>query len=124
MKYHTLRQKQRGISLSGLLVWAVIIILVSISGLKVVPAYIEFSSIKRNLAAIVKDIDTQTTSPSQIKILFDKRAQIDNIKSINGQDIKINKENGRIVLSASYVVQIPLVSNISLQIDFQASSER
>jgi len=123
MRYHTLRQKQRGISLSGLLVWAVIIILVSISGLRVAPAYIEFSSIKRNLAAIVKDIDTQTTSPSQIKILFDKRAQIDNIKSINGQDIKINKENGRIVLSANYVVQIPLVSNISLQIDFQASSE-
>ncbi|MCG7756731.1 MAG: DUF4845 domain-containing protein [Nitrosomonas sp.] len=123
MRYHTLRQKQRGISLSGLLVWAVILILVSISGLKVAPAYIEFSSIKRNLAAIVKDIDTQTTSPSQIKILFDKRTQIDNIKSINGQDIKINKENGRIVLSANYVVQIPLVSNISLQIDFQASSE-
>lgn len=123
MRYHTLRQKQRGISLSGLLVWAVIIILVSISGLKVAPAYIEFSSIKRNLASIVKGIDTQTTSPSQIKILFDKRAQIDNIKSINGQDIKINKENGRIVLSANYVVQIPLVSNISLQIDFQASSE-
>ncbi|MXS81606.1 DUF4845 domain-containing protein [Nitrosomonas oligotropha] len=123
MRYQTLRQKQRGISLSGLLVWAVIIILVSISGLKVAPAYIEFSSIKRNLASIVKGIDTQTTSPSQIKILFDKRAQIDSIKSINGQDIKINKENGRIVLSANYVVQIPLVSNISLQIDFQASSE-
>ena len=123
MRYHTLRQKQRGISLSGLLVWAVIIILVSISGLKVAPAYIEFSTIKRNLAAMVKDIDMQTTSPSQIKIMFDKRAQIDSIKSINGQDIKINKENGRVVLNASYVVRIPLVSNISLQIDFQASSE-
>ncbi|MBX9916718.1 MAG: DUF4845 domain-containing protein [Nitrosomonas sp.] len=123
MRYHTLRQKQRGISLSGLLVWAVILILVSISSLKVAPAYIEFSTIKRNLAAMVKDIDMQTTSPSQIKIMFDKRAQIDSIKSINGQDIKINKENGRIVLSASYVVQIPVVSNISLQIDFQASSE-
>ena len=123
MRYHTLRQKQRGISLSDLLVWAVILILVSISGLKVAPAYIEFSSIKRNLAAIVKDIDTQATSPSQIRISFDKRAQIDGIKSVNGQDIKINKEGGRIVLSASYAVQIPLVSNISLHIDFQASSE-
>lgn len=123
MRYHTLRQKQKGISLSGLLVWAVILILVSISGLRVAPAYIEFSSIQRNLAAIVRNIDTQSTSPSQIKILFDKRAQIDNIKSVNGQDIKINKENGRIVLSASYAVKIPLVSNISLYIDFQASSE-
>ena len=97
MRYHTLQQKQKGISLSGLLVWAVILILVSISGLRVAPAYIEFSSIQRNLAAIVKNIDTQSTSPSQIKILFDKRAQIDNIKSDNGQDIKFNKEKDTVI---------------------------
>ena len=123
MKYHPMRQKQRGISLSGLLIWALILILVSISGLRIAPAYIEYSSINRNLAAIVKDINSQSADLNQARILFSKRAQIDDIKSVNGQDIKINKENGRIVLSASYVVKIPLISNISLHIDFEASSE-
>jgi len=123
MQYHTMRQKQKGISLSGLLVWAVILILLAISGLKIAPAYIEFASIQKNLSAIVKDISTQSADLNQIRVLFSKRAQIDNIKSINAQDIKINKENGRIVLSANYTVRIPLVSNLSLTIDFDAASE-
>lgn len=123
MQYHTMRQKQKGISLSGLLVWAVILILVVISGLKIAPAYIEFASIQKNLSAIVKDINAQSADLNQVRILFSKRAQIDNIKSINVQDIKINKESGRIVLSASYTVRIPLVSNLSLTIDFDAVSE-
>ncbi|MBS0498344.1 MAG: DUF4845 domain-containing protein [Gammaproteobacteria bacterium] len=123
MQYHTMRRKQKGISLSGLLVWAVILILLAISGLKIAPAYIEFSSIQKNLSAIVKDINTQSADLNQIRVLFSKRAQIDNIKSINAQDIKINKESGRIVLSANYTVRIPLVSNLSLTIDFDATSE-
>lgn len=123
MQYHTMRQKQKGISLSGLLVWAVILILVVISGLKIAPAYIEFASIQKNLSAIVKDINVKSVDLNQVRILFSKRAQIDNIKSINAQDIKINKESGRIVLSASYTVRIPLVSNLSLTIDFDAVSE-
>ena len=123
MQYHTMRQKQKGISLSGLLVWAVILTLAAISSLKIAPAYIEFASIKKNLSAIVRDINSQSADLNQMRILFSKRAQIDNIKSINAQDIKINKESGRIVLSASYTVRIPLVSNISLTIDFDAVSE-
>ena len=123
MQYHTMRQKQKGISLSGLLVWAVILILVVISGLKIAPAYIEFASIQKNLSAIVKDINAQSADLNQVRMLFSKRAQIDNIKSINVQDIKINKESGRIFLSASYTVRIPLVSNLSLTIDFDAASE-
>lgn len=123
MQYHTMQQKQKGISLSSLLVWAVILILIAISGLKIVPAYIEFSTIKKNLSAIVKDMNAQSADLNQIRMSFNKRAQIDNIKSINAQDIKINKENGRVVLSVSYTVRIPLVSNLSLTIDFDAASE-
>ena len=123
MQYYTERRKQKGIGLSGLLVWAVILILVVISGLKIAPAYIEFASIQKNLSAIVKDINAQSADLNQVRMLFSKRAQIDNIKSINVQDIKINKESGRIFLSASYTVRIPLVSNLSLTIDFDAVSE-
>lgn len=60
---------------------------------------------------------------NQIRLSFNRRAQIDNIKSINGQDIKINKENGRIVLSAEYTTKIPLIANLSLTIDFEPTSD-
>lgn len=123
MKYHKTLQKQRGISLSGLLLWSVILILVSISGLKIAPAYIEYSSIKKNLIAIAKETNSQSTDLNLVRMSFGKRAQIDNIKSISAQDIKINRENGRVILSAQYTTKIPLISNISLNIDFQAISD-
>ncbi|MBS0424374.1 MAG: DUF4845 domain-containing protein [Proteobacteria bacterium] len=123
MKHYNTRQKQKGVSLSALLVWAVILILTAIFGLRIAPAYIEYSTIERNLTAIVKDINAQSADLNHVRVLFSKRAQIDNIKSISAQDIKINKESGHIVLSASYTVRIPLVSNLSLTIDFDAASE-
>ncbi len=123
MRYHNIFQKQKGISLSGLLLWSVILILIAISGLKIVPAYIEYSTIKKNLTAIAKDTNPQNMDLNQIRLSFNKRALIDNIKSISGQDIKINKENGRIVLRAEYTTKIPLISNLSLNIDFEAISD-
>jgi hypothetical protein len=91
--------------------------------MKLVPAYIEHAAIKKNLTAIVKETNLQDTDFSQIRLSFSKRAQIDNIKSVSGQDIKINRENGQIVLSAGYTTKIPLISNISLNIDFEATSD-
>lgn len=123
MRYHKMLQKQKGISLSGLLVWSVILILIAISGLRIAPAYIEYSTIQKNLTAIVKDTNSQNMDLNQIRLSFNRRAQIDHIRSINGQDIKINKENGRIVLSAEYTTKIPLIANLSLNIDFEAISD-
>lgn len=123
MRYHNILHKQQGISLSGLLLWSVILILIAISGLKIVPAYIEYSTIKKNLTAVAKEANPQNMDLNQIRLSFDKRSLIDNIKSISGQDIKINKENGRIVLRAEYTTKIPLISNLSLNIDFEAISD-
>ena len=123
MRYHKSLQKQQGISLSSLLVWSVILILIAISGLRIAPAYIEYSTIQKNLTAIIKDTNSQNMDLNQIRLSFNKRASIDNIKSISGQDIKINKENCRIVLSAEYTTKIPLIANLSLNIDFEAISD-
>ncbi len=123
MRYHKSLQKQQGISLSSLLVWSVILILIAISGLRIAPAYIEYSTIQKNLTAIIKDTNSQNMDLNQIRLSFNKRASIDNIKSISGQDIKINQENGRIVLSAEYTTKIPLIANLSLNIDFEAISD-
>lgn len=120
--YRRAMYKQRGASLPGLLVWSTILILVSIFGMKLAPAYIEHSSIKKNLTAITLDTNLQNADFNQIRLSFSKRAQIDNIKAISGQDIKVARENGRIILSAEYTTKIPLFFNISLNIDFEATS--
>lgn len=122
MSYHKISLKQKGISLVSLLMWSIVLVLIAITSLRIVPVYIEYSSIKKNLSAIVKDTNLQNANLNQIRLAFSKRAQIDDIKSVSGQDIKINKENGRVVLSVNYTAKIPLFSNVSLNIDFEAVS--
>lgn len=123
MKNHETPYKQKGISLSGMLIWSVILILISILGFRVLPAYIEYNSIKKNLNAVAEEASKQGADINNIRQSFGKRAQIDSIKSVSAQDIRINKEKGRVVLSVSYTSKIPLVSNVSLVIDFEAISE-
>lgn len=115
-------RKQQGLSLSSLLVWAIIITIIAIFSMKLVPAYLEHSVIEKNLTAIARDVNGGNLDINQIRMSFSKYAQIDNIKSINGQDIIINRESGRVNLSAKYTSKIPLIANISLLIDFEVIS--
>lgn len=115
-------RKQQGLSLSSLLVWAIILTVSAIFSMKLVPVYLEHSVIEKNLTSIAKDANAGNLDINQIRMSFSKYAQIDNIKSINGQDIIIDRDGGRVNLSAKYTSKIPLIANISLLIDFDASS--
>ena len=121
--YPSISKKQQGISLSGLMIWSFVLILVSIVGMKLIPAYIENATIKRTLLSIATESNLRTNN-EEIRQSFNRRASIDNIKAINGQDIVIDKKSDKVVLSANYSVKIPLLANISLYIDFTAASNQ
>jgi hypothetical protein len=114
--------RQRGMSLSGLLVAAFAVALLALLGMKVIPEYIEYrqvvASIKKVTAAAGPD-----TSVRQIREAFDRQANVDYISAITGADLDVTKEGGRIVVSFSYEKRIPLFANVSLLLDFSGSSK-
>jgi len=115
--------KQRGLTFSGFLFGAVILIFVSLIGLKLIPAYMQDSTIRNTFISIVNDPEMQKASPRDIRTAFSKRASIDDIKAITAEDIAIEKDGDRLVLSASYPVKIPLAGNVSLYLEFNPSSD-
>lgn len=123
MHYGTYRTQQKGVSLSGLLMWSVVLVMVAILGMKLAPAYIEYASIQKALVGIASDPNFKDTTPRQIRDSFSKRSQIDNIRAVSGKDIEIKKENKQRSLEINYSVTVPLVANISLFIEFNASSQ-
>ena len=116
--------KQRGLSFFGFIFGAVILVLVSITGLKLIPAYMEDMKISNLFTVIANDPEMQKASPRDIRMSFSKRASIDNISAINAEDIEIASEGGRLALSASYAVKVPLVGNVSLYLDFSPTSAK
>lgn len=115
--------KQKGFTLSGLLMWSVILIMIALLGMKLAPVYIEYAAIQKIFAAITNDSTLEDATPTEIRLSFDKRASIDNIDVIRGRDIKISKENGRTILTTDYSVTVPLFANISMLIDFKVASD-
>jgi hypothetical protein len=108
--------------LLALMFWALISVFVFIVVLKLIPVYKENLAIKTTLSAIASDSVLQNREKWEIRKLFNERAEIDDISSVNGADLEIDKEDGKIVLGIAYSVKTPLFANISLYINFNESS--
>ncbi len=118
-----LRNKQRGITLSGMMLWSVVLVLALVLGMKVAPVYIENATIKKNIVAVANDPSLQKASASQIRSAYSKRAQIDGTTVITAKDIKIARDKGQNILSTAYTVTVPLFYNVSLLLDFDTRSD-
>lgn len=115
---------QRGISLSGVMMGAVILGLVALVGMRVAPPWMEYGKVVKAVKATASDSSLKEASVSQVRTSFQKRAEIDDIKSVSPDDLEITKENGLLVISFSYQQKVPLFSNVSVLFDFEGSSEK
>ncbi len=116
--------QQRGISFGGFLMGAFLLVIIGISLLKLVPAYIEYARIDSVFAEIVRDSAMDKASPREIRAAFEKRASIDDISAISANDIDIASDGGRLDLSASYSVKVPLFGNVSIILEFNPRSDK
>ena len=114
--------QQRGVSFGGFVFGAFLLVLFGITGLKLIPAYMQNAQIKNIFEAIAHDPDMQKATPHDIQASFDRRVSIDNITAIKASDIDISSDGGRPVLSARYAVKIPLGGNVSLYLEFNPTS--
>ncbi len=118
----TIANRQRGVSLSGLLIWSVLLILAAIGGMKVIPVYVQDAEIKSILSTIANDPEMQGAQSKDIRESFSKRAMMNNINVVTANDIELVKDARGLSLSVSYQVKIPLAGNASLLLEFNPSS--
>ena len=112
--------KQKGLSLSGLLLWLLILIPVAVLGLKVVPTVLEYYAILKDAKAAINQAGPEATV-ADVRKAYDKYAEIDNLQ-FKSADLQITKEGNRIVAAFEYEKVIPLFGNVSLLIDYRGST--
>lgn len=116
-------QKQRGMTFMGLVLMVAGIVFVAIIGMKMVPAYIEFMSVKKAIANIANQPDFKEMTQKDIQTAFSKTASIDNIDSINAKELIISQTDLGPIVTAEYQVVVPLMGNVSAMMDFYASTD-
>lgn len=116
-------QKQRGVTLSGFLLWSIVLIIGLLFGFKVGPAYVEFYAIQSQFKAIVADSEVRAGPRIAIEAAFVRRAVMENIRAVGPTDLKITRDGGEVVISAEYSVRVPLFGNLAACMDFNPSSK-
>ena len=117
-------QKQRGLTLTSMIVVGILLVIVVAFGMKVLPEVLDYMAVVKDMKAVAQDPSLRDASPADIRKAFDRRILIDNVSSINGSDLEIVKHGGNISINIAYSRKIPLFSNVSLVIDFEGSSGR
>ena len=113
----SIKNKQRGVSLIGVLLIGGTLVFLGIVGAQVVPTYIEYGLINKAV-----DKAKGSASPAEARSNFDKAAQIDDIKSITGKDLVIKQEDSKIVISFAYSKEIPLAGPAYLLMKYAGRS--
>ncbi len=115
--------RQRGVSLTGLIMWLVVGIFVLLLGFKLGPAYAEYYKIKTQFKILANDPSLASGAQREVAGAFVRRATIEDIRSIGPADLQVVREGNRVIISAEYAVRVPLFGNISACLDFRPSSE-
>jgi hypothetical protein len=118
-----MKSKQQGVTMIGVVFIAGMIVFFSIMALKLVPSYIEYATIQSHLRELARAPDTRGASPQELRLAFNRRRHIDNITSVDGNDMTVEKDGGDVLLTIEYSTQIHMVGNISALIEFEASSK-
>jgi len=117
------KAQQRGLTMFSFLFFAVVFISIAMLAMKLVPAYIEFFSVKKILSTMGQSGELKSKSNAEIRADFLKRASVGYVTVVKPEDLSVSRPGGVPLIEVEYVFRTPLVANISLVVDFSASSD-
>jgi hypothetical protein len=114
-------RRQRGVTLFGLMAWAIVVGFVALIVMKVLPTMNEFFTIQKAVNKLAQD--GGSTVP-QIRAAFERTKDIEySITSISAKDLKITKENEKVVIEFAYDKEIELIAPVFLLIKYEGRSK-
>jgi Tfp pilus assembly protein PilE len=110
-------RRERGITLIGLVIWAVVIAFAALLVMKVFPTLNEYWTIKRAVEKIAQD---NPATVLDARKAFERQQNIEySISSIGSKDLKVTKENDKVVISFAYDKEIELIEPVFLLIKYR-----
>jgi hypothetical protein len=118
---HRPRSAQRGLTLFGLMFWALAVGFVGYLLVRVLPTVNEYFTIQR---AIDKIAVEQPATVAEARASFDRQKDVEfSINAISGKDLEVTKENDRVVLAFAYDKEIPVMGPVYILIKYEGRSK-
>lgn len=115
---HQFKSRQGGFSLLAMLFIVGVLAYLGVVGAQVFPTVLEYQAA---LKAVQKASAGNTVG--DVKTIFDKAAQIDDINSISGKDLVVTKEGDKVVVKFAYNKEIHLAGPAFLVMKYVGRSK-
>ena len=111
-------KNQAGLTAIGLILILIPVGLAVYIILKAAPAYIEAFSVGDVVNSLRKELDLKEKSREEIYTTIKKRLDVNNISSVDKDDIKIQKTVNDVTVTIDYETRVPLFWNVALAFSF------
>lgn len=118
-----MKRTQRGMTLIGFVLVLAVVGVFIFMGMKLIPMYSEYYSLKQALAGLAKEPGITGSDPAKIKDLLFRRLDISYVESIKPADVKIIRKDAGYLMTVDYEVRKQLISNIDVVGRFNATQE-
>ena len=115
-----MKRKQGGMTMLGFLITLSVVILFLFCGMKIVPMYIEYYSVKKALASIANEQDTSSATKDKIRAMFARHITIDYVKIIKPEMLQIQTTDSGLNLVVDYERREELIANLDVVGRFRA----
>lgn len=110
---------QRGITFIGLLFIGGILAVSGVIVAQVVPTLIELQAVHK----AARKAAAEGGTVADVRMVFDKAAQIDDIKAISGKDLIVTKIGDKVVVSFAYEREIHLAGPAWLTLKYEGQTK-
>ena len=108
---------ERGVTLIGLLLWAIVVAFVALIIVRVLPTINEYSTILRAVQKIAKE---SPSTVAEARSAFDRQKEIEySISSIGSKDLQVTKENDKVVIRFAYDKEVEIFEPVFLLIKYR-----
>lgn len=115
------RRRQRGISLFGLVFWAIVISFLGYIAVSVLPTLNEYFTIQR---AVDKIAASNPSTVADARKAFERQKDIEySITSITANDLDITKDGDRVVISYGYDKEVPVMGPVFILLKYRGQSK-
>lgn len=116
-------KRQRGITLTGMILTSIVVILILLFAFKIIPVYVEYFAIEKQFKNMAADARLRGANRGTIANVWAARAAVDDLRSMNPELIEVTRDGENLIVSAEYSVKVPLFRNVAACFDFKPTSK-
>ena len=115
MKTH---RSQRGMGLLGMLLIAIMVGFFVMSAIRIAPGYLQYLSVRDIVIRVAEEYREDQDTIADIRRKIADYFNTNQIKAIDPREVEITRQEGRVIIDASYEERIPLVWRIDAVVKY------